>query len=524
MGSVYRCRHLMVDGIQAAVKILKAGGGFGDRERFLREIKAVYNLRHPAIVRVTGFGEDAQREHIWMAMELVEGQTLEKHIAAGPTPIPDALRLFQPLADGLAHAHEKGIFHRDLKPANIVVDAHGQAVLVDFGIAGMEGGTRLTATGVVAGTPGYMAPEVFGGEDVTPQATDVYALGQVFCEVLVGTRAFPEPDGMSDGQRLMHLIGSKTKRDDLDPGEGFPEALRQFVREATAQEPAERLPDMATFAARLRAIQHAAPAQATAPAPTQAPKQPAPPARKPDPPAAKPKKKASRSTTAKKRSLFLLIGAGSGIILMLTALIVIIFSLLLLRSGQSSRTPSETSPVAQPEAAVAPESPPKEEAPAIEAQETEPSQPAPASKKPARTKTPAKKTSSTAPAPAPVPEDTSATGTSVVPAPETTPAPTPAVAVPAPEKESEPPPAKPLSDLEKEVLKRKQRLLRLAAGEWKKIESRMSNTEPKYLVGSVKAFISRHEKLLIRIGDYEERVQVPEIKTAKAWLAANGGL
>jgi hypothetical protein len=76
----------------------------------------------------------------------------------------------------------------------------------------------------------------------------------------------------------------------------------------------------------------------------------------------------------------------------------------------------------------------------------------------------------------------------------------------------------PKSDLEKEVQKRKLRLLILATREWSKIESRMNNTEPKYLIGSVKAFVNRHEKLVIRIGEYEEAIHVPEIKAAKAWV------
>lgn len=219
MGSVFRCKHLLIDDIQAAVKILKAHSAGGDRDRFLREIKAVYKLRHPAIVRVTGFGEDNKRELVWMAMELVEGATLEANIAAGALPQEKAVALFLPLAEGLVHAHKRGIFHRDLKPANIVINEEGEAILVDFGIAGMDGTTRLTATGMVAGTPGYMAPEIFGGEGVSPVTTDVYALGQILYELLTGTTAFPEPNEMSDGQRLMYLIGSKAKRNFLDPGD-----------------------------------------------------------------------------------------------------------------------------------------------------------------------------------------------------------------------------------------------------------------------------------------------------------------
>ena len=540
MGSVYRCRHVMVDGIEAAVKILKAGGGFGDRERFMREIKAVYHLRHPAIVRVTGFGEDTVRELVWMAMELVEGHTLEKQISAGPTRPGDALRLFQPLADGLAHAHEKGIFHRDLKPANIVVGEHNQAVLVDFGIAGMDGGTRLTATGMVAGTPGYMAPEVFGGEEVLPHATDVYALGQVFHEVLVGTRAFPEPDGMSDGQRLMHLIGSKTKREALDPGPQFSSELRQLIWEATALEPSARIPSMVAFAERLRHIPQVDSAQGAVPAsipPTTRP------VALPTPPSSQHPHRTSSSHIdnspsalphVKKRQgkggLFVLGGLGLVLLLGVIGFVVVVGGVVVYQySGQTSSMEAANTAVIDNENAAIESEPVNADAPNTEVLQTQsvhtpasnatPDTPTPSKQASKRSKPTLKPPSVTPKAPdvqpvtpvvanpSPPQPKTSA------PAPEPTPEPS-AVAQPEPTQPS-------LTPLQRDVQQRRQRLLGIASTEWARIEGRMKTTDPKYLVGSVKAYISRHERLIIRIGDYEEIVKVPEVTKAKAWLEAN---
>jgi serine/threonine-protein kinase len=245
MGAVFRCRNALTERITAAVKVMKPERVDDVRDRFLREVESLDGLNHPAIVRVKGWGEDTERGLLWLAMDLVEGEDMSQRLRRGPMTVDEAIAVFSPLAEGLAHAHGQGICHRDIKPANILVAA-GSGRLVDFGIAMDSGRTRMTAMGQVPGTPAYLAPEVFSGKPV-PTALDIYALGQVLCEALTGREAFPEQPNLGTTQRLANLMGQKVQSGPLDPGEAFPEYLRILVRRATWPQPAGRLQTMDEF-------------------------------------------------------------------------------------------------------------------------------------------------------------------------------------------------------------------------------------------------------------------------------------
>jgi len=184
MGEVYRARHLRL-GRAVAVKFLseELTSRPEARARFEREAKAMALLHHPHIVAVHGSGEDEGRPYI--VMDLVEGKPLS---AIAPLPVAAAAKLAAQVCDALACAHGQGVIHRDIKPQNILVDASGRARVTDFGIARIldpaAGGT-LTRTGVAAGTPNYMAPEVFSGAPPDPRM-DVYSLGVVLYEAVMG--------------------------------------------------------------------------------------------------------------------------------------------------------------------------------------------------------------------------------------------------------------------------------------------------------------------------------------------------
>jgi len=250
MGAVFRCRNAMSERIEAAVKVVKPHSLENEMERFLREVESLDALRHRAVVHVKGWGQDKDRGLLWLAMDLVTGEDLEKRLAKGKMEVEDARRVFSVVADALRHAHGHGIFHRDIKPANIILSADGSPRIVDFGIAVQKGRTRLTAMGTIPGTPAYMAPEIFGGEArPDPIKLDVYALGQVLYEAVTGHHAYPEQSdsAMSTGQSLVALMGRKLKADALDPGPAFPEPLRAVIRAATQPEPADRMADMGAF-------------------------------------------------------------------------------------------------------------------------------------------------------------------------------------------------------------------------------------------------------------------------------------
>jgi serine/threonine-protein kinase len=172
-----------------AIKTMVASPGRNDesKQRFQREAQAAALLSHPNIVTVHDLGE--VQGHIFMAMELLEGQDLRDIIASSrDKPLDECLHTMEQVAAGLAYAHSKGVVHRDLKPANIYVQPSGHVKIFDFGLARL-GGSDLTQADVVLGTPNYMSPEQALGDKVDAR-TDVFSAGGVFYELLTGKKPF----------------------------------------------------------------------------------------------------------------------------------------------------------------------------------------------------------------------------------------------------------------------------------------------------------------------------------------------
>jgi serine/threonine protein kinase len=174
MGVVYRANDERLDR-DLALKVLhpESVDDTNARARLVREARMASSLNHPHIAHVYEVGED--REHLFIAMELVEGKTLRASIPPGGLPAETLLRQAVQIADALAYAHERGVIHRDLKTANIMLGPDGWVKVLDFGLAKrlpMEGRAaetqdlNLTATGMVLGTPNYLPPEVLRGEPV----------------------------------------------------------------------------------------------------------------------------------------------------------------------------------------------------------------------------------------------------------------------------------------------------------------------------------------------------------------------
>jgi serine/threonine-protein kinase len=191
MGIVYKARHLRLNRT-VALKMLLAGiyAGRDDRQRFLREAEAVAALRHANIVQVYDMGEHDGRPYF--TMELVEGGSLQAKVAGTPQPAAWAASLTATLAGAVHFAHQSGIVHRDLKPANVLLMADGTPKVMDFGLARrLEDEEGLTVSGVLVGTPSYMAPErARGDKSAIGPATDVYALGAILYELLTGRPPF----------------------------------------------------------------------------------------------------------------------------------------------------------------------------------------------------------------------------------------------------------------------------------------------------------------------------------------------
>ena len=201
-------------------------------ERFLREGKTLARLSHPHTVTIHDIGNVG--ELYYMAMEYLPNGTLKERIAAGLTP-EQGVTLIRQIASALGYAHAQGLVHRDVKPANILFRADGTAVLSDFGIAkSLDDRTQFTQAGFAVGTPSYMSPEQARGQEIDGRA-DLYALGVVLYEILVGELPYRGTDALSTA--LAHLT------------EPLPELpvhhgrYQEVLRKLLAKDPAERYPD-----------------------------------------------------------------------------------------------------------------------------------------------------------------------------------------------------------------------------------------------------------------------------------------
>ncbi len=191
MGVVYHARQVSLNR-PVALKMIRAGVLAGDDElrRFQNEAEAVALLDHPGIVPVYEIGEHGGQRYF--SMKLVRGGSLAERLATYKDDPRAAASLIIEVAEGVHHAHMRGILHRDLKPANILIDIEGHCQITDFGLAKrVEADAEMTASGVILGTPAYMAPEqAVGRRGTITTATDVYGLGSVFYTLLTGHAPF----------------------------------------------------------------------------------------------------------------------------------------------------------------------------------------------------------------------------------------------------------------------------------------------------------------------------------------------
>src|SRR5688572_30118517 len=194
MGVVYRARDKRLKR-HIAIKVLPPELAFQSsiKTRFLREAETAAQLSHPHIVPI--YSVDEVEGLVFFVMAYISGDNLGKRLHdRGVLPVDEVRRITREVADGLAYAHERGVVHRDIKPDNILLDAAtGRTMVTDFGIAravsDMDSG-RLTATGMAIGTPAYMSPEQAAGDREIDGRSDLYALGIVAYQMLVGEPPF----------------------------------------------------------------------------------------------------------------------------------------------------------------------------------------------------------------------------------------------------------------------------------------------------------------------------------------------
>ncbi|MFD3937838.1 protein kinase [Streptomyces sp. NPDC058611] len=249
-GQVWAAHDPKIDRL-VAVKVL-TGDASSSRQvaRFAREAAVAGGLAHPNIVTVHDFGSTTHngRACAYLVMELLPGKPLSGALKTGRLPLPKALYVAACVADALKAARGADLTHRDIKPSNIIIRSSGKATVVDCGITkGSDERHDITTTGVLIGTPAYMAPEALAG--TFDHRSDLYSLGCVLYEMITGQRPF---GGTSWHVINQHLHEQPARLRSLRPD--APPELETLVADLLAKNPADRPPSAGEAAARLRGI------------------------------------------------------------------------------------------------------------------------------------------------------------------------------------------------------------------------------------------------------------------------------
>lgn len=257
MGVVYKAEDALLNRM-VAIKTIIMSGDAGERAeyeaRFYQEAKAAGGLNHPNVVTIHDIGREG--ETAYLAMELIEGFDLREMMRNGRIALPLVLDIAAQVADGLAFAHERGVFHRDVKPGNVMIARGRQAKIMDFGIARMRESDIHTRTGTILGSPKYMSPEQVAGKR-TDHRSDIFSLGVMIYELVTGAAPF----SAAQVTQLMHLIATATPRTPSAVNPSLPAMLDLILGKALEKQLDARYQNAAELAADLRACATALPAR-----------------------------------------------------------------------------------------------------------------------------------------------------------------------------------------------------------------------------------------------------------------------
>jgi len=260
MGDVYRAQDSRLDRA-VAIKVLPSAAEDSERlRRFEQEARATGCLNHPNIVAVYDFGRYESAAYV--AMELLEGETLRQRLEESPLPVRKAIEIAVQVARGLSAAHVKGITHRDIKPENLFLTTAGYVKILDFGVAKLAVPTAAVPTaidktsaptvametdaGVVLGTVAYMSPEQVRGASVDPRS-DIFSLGVVLYEMLTGKRPFAGPSSADTMSAIL-------KEDAPELPDTVPSGLDRIVRQCLEKKPEERFESARDLAFALESV------------------------------------------------------------------------------------------------------------------------------------------------------------------------------------------------------------------------------------------------------------------------------
>ncbi len=267
VGEVWRATDLVL-GRPVAVKLLRTEYAQHPEvlTRFRAEAKHAGSVSHSGIAQVYDYGEDGAAASPYLVMELVDGPSLARVLAAGPLAPAHAMDVLAQAAAGLQAAHAAGLVHRDIKPGNLLAGPSGQVKITDFGIAHAAWSAPITQTGALVGTPAYLAPERVVGGPATP-ASDLYSLGVVGYQCLTGTVPF---------EGIPHEVTAAHRHRTLPPlPPAVPAEVAELILDLTARDPADRPASAGEVAVRAGRLRDALAGRPTTP-PAREPGGPAP--------------------------------------------------------------------------------------------------------------------------------------------------------------------------------------------------------------------------------------------------------
>ncbi len=252
MAVVWRARDRRT-GAPTAVKFLRDLVDDSEFDRLAREAQVLAGIAHPGVVRYVAHGATPQGVP-FLAMEWLEGETLAQRLGRGPIGVGETLRVLRAVSDALASVHRRGIVHRDLKPQNLLAVGGdlSRLKLIDFGIARWDDKLyAVTRVGMIVGTLGYMAPEQARGERDVDARVDIFALGCVAYECIVGRPPFAASSSVAMLGRLALETAPRVSESCPD----IPDALDDLIAAMLAREPAERIADGGALSSRLAAFE-----------------------------------------------------------------------------------------------------------------------------------------------------------------------------------------------------------------------------------------------------------------------------